>query len=700
MGRSGIKKAIGILAAALFLETVICNGSFWRTLFAKGEDLTDRMEVLYGVSPEELQDAPDGSGEFYEENGYRRVPAGFLWLRVTDLNEEVRRLWIDVDLPTGYPVKATVFVQDEGNQYPCQLGEGRILLREVKENARMKLYPYGKVKNLYIRLETADETGNAAAGSLGDLVLRLRGLSINGTIPFSFSLIRFLIWLALAAFCLGLSARGKAVELPFAAKEEDRRGRLLRKGAVVLFTALLLCLCFLFVQINPDCKSNLALHHAQYQELARALARGEVSVGEADPLLLKQENPYDTIALQAGQIPYRADYALYRGKYYVYFGIVPELLLYLPWYRLTGGDLQNYQAVFVFLCGLCVSAAGLVWELMKRWFPRQPFWLCPVGILMLTGSSSLFYLMIRPDLYHVPIAAACMFVTAGLWCYLAGLNRERNKFVFYALGSLCMALTAGCRPQFLLFSMLAFPLFWKEAKTKRTLFSRRGIGETAALLLPFLAVGAGLMYYNAIRFGSPFDFGASYSLTSNDMTHRGFNMERVWYGVWYFLFQPFQLEGSFPFLEGAQIRTDYLGRMVSESVFGGIFACSMLTWPVFLLYGQRKKLRKKELAGFSAVCVVVALLICGIDAAYAGILQRYTTDLSLGLFLAAFIGLLVLSQQAAERGIYSAFVNWLKAAILLHLLLLGLILIQTEGSVTLQRGNPVLYYTIQAALRW
>lgn len=208
------------------------------------------------------------------------------------------------------------------------------------------------------------------------------------------------------------------------------------------------------------------------------------------------------------------------------------------------------------------------------------------------------------------------------------------------------------------------------------------------------------MYYNAIRFGSPFDFGASYSLTSNDMTHRGFNMERVWYGVWYFLFQPFQLEGSFPFLEGAQIRTDYLGRMVSESVFGGIFACSMLTWPVFLLYGQRKKLRKKELAGFSAVCVVAALLICGIDAAYAGILQRYTTDLSLGLFLAAFIGLLVLSQQAAERGIYSAFVNWLKAAILLHLLFLGLILIQTEGSVTLQRGNPVLYYTIQAALRW
>lgn len=30
------------------------------------------------------------------------------------------------------------------------------------------------------------------------------------------------------------------------------------------------------------------------------------------------------------------------------------------------------------------------------------------------------------------------------------------------------------------------------------------------------------MWYNAARFGSPFDFGANYNLTSNDMTRRGF----------------------------------------------------------------------------------------------------------------------------------------------------------------------------------
>ena len=57
----------------------------------------------------------------------------------------------------------------------------------------------------------------------------------------------------------------------------------------------------------------------------------------------------------------------------MYFGIVPVLLLYLPYYLLTGGALQNYVAVFVFFVGFIIAAAGFVYELMKRYFKEQPF---------------------------------------------------------------------------------------------------------------------------------------------------------------------------------------------------------------------------------------------------------------------------------------------------------------------------------------
>ena len=443
------------------------------------------------------------------------------------------------------------------------------------------------------------------------------------------------------------------------------------------------------------------MHHAQYQELAEALSEGKVSVGDAEEALLAMKNPYDTIALQAAGIGYRADYAYYNGKYYVYFGIVPVLLLYLPYYLLTGGALQNYVAVFVFFAGFIIAAAGFVYELMKRYFKEQPFYLWAVGTGMLVGSYSMFYLLIRPDLYHVPIVASAMFATAGLWLYLAGLNRPKKAVGLYAFGSFCMALTAGCRPQFILFAALAVVLFRERVFVKRELFSKKGWRQTAALVVPYVLVAAGLMAYNVLRFGSPFDFGASYSMTSNDMTHRGTNLERILYGIWYFLFEPMQLEGKFPYLQSASIATDYLGKLVTESWFGGIFACSMLTWGIFLL-GRLKKngVLSKELTWFCCVSLAAALVIGCVDANGAGILIRYGCDVSFGIFLAAVVAVLGAAKAARQKKVYGLYVAWLKAAISFQAAVLFLILVNKDGSINLQTGNPALYETIRAALRF
>lgn len=443
------------------------------------------------------------------------------------------------------------------------------------------------------------------------------------------------------------------------------------------------------------------MHHAQYQELAEALSEGKVSVGDAEEALLAMKNPYDTIALQAAGIGYRADYAYHNGKYYVYFGIVPVLLLYLPYYLLTGGALQNYVAVFVFFAGFIIAAAGFVYELMKRYFKEQPFYLWAVGTGMLVGSYSMFYLLIRPDLYHVPIVASAMFATGGLWLYLAGLNRPKKAVGLYAFGSFCMALTAGCRPQFILFAALAVVLFWERVFVKRELFSKKGWRQTAALVVPYVLIAAGLMAYNALRFGSPFDFGASYSMTSNDMTHRGMNLERILYGIWYFLFEPMQLEGKFPYLQSASIATDYLGKLVTESWFGGIFACSMLTWGIFLL-GRLKKngVLSKELTWFCCVSLAAALVIGCVDANGAGILIRYGCDVSFGIFLAAVVAVLGAAKAARQKKVYGLYVGWLKAAIFFQAAVLFLILVNKDGSINLQTGNPALYETIRAALRF
>ncbi len=47
------------------------------------------------------------------------------------------------------------------------------------------------------------------------------------------------------------------------------------------------------------------------------------------------------------------DAAYYKEKYYVYFGIVPEAVLFLPYYLITGKDLST-MAVIVFEGGLFI----------------------------------------------------------------------------------------------------------------------------------------------------------------------------------------------------------------------------------------------------------------------------------------------------------------------------------------------------------
>lgn len=686
---------------ALAVEITVCQFSFWSTFSKKWTDISGQMEILNGyVAAEDMETAAGREGVLRDEQGFLHAPDGAVLLRWTDLARKVDRIYLDLDIPEGTLVKAVVFMQDEGNRYTYQLGTGRTLLDGVWENAWMKVYPYGETDNLYLRLETADQYGNAAAGSMGELVIKINGAAINGRMPFVFRPVRVLLLFFVFLLIFGLRADTGLAQIRFEAEKHNRSGQKKRLAAICLFTILLLLLAFGFVRINPACRKNLALHHAQYQELAEAISQGKVSVGEADASLLETDNPYDTINLQANQIPYLADYAYYDGTYYVYFGIVPELLLYLPFHLLTGKNLPNYLAVFFFFAGFILASAGLVYELMKRFFPKLPFYLYGVAVFMLVGGYSYFYLLIRPDLYHVPIAASCMFTAAGLWCYLAGLNRNRGKVILYGAGSLCLALTAGCRPQFVLFALLAVPLFWKEVFEKRNLFSKKGVFQTAALAVPYIAVAAGLMYYNAIRFGSPLDFGAAYSMTSNDMTHRGFNLERILYGMWYFLLEPARLEASFPYLKSVSIETDYLGRMVSESSFGGIFACSMLVWPALALCKRKRRLVSGEAYWTGVLSALVALVICAVDATGAGILQRYSSDISFGLFLAALFGLFGLSEWAAKKGIYGAFLAWLKAALLLHLAFLMLVLIQTDGSTNLLTGNPTLYYKICAMLRF
>ncbi len=173
-------------------------------------------------------------------------------------------------------------------------------------------------------------------------------------------------------------------------------------------------------------------------------------------------------------------------------------------------------------------------------------------------------MMVRPDIYNIPIMMATCLTIWGFFLWLKGLQFGKFRAFYFFLGSLCMAMVAGCRPQMLLYQIVAIPLFYSFVKKERGLFAKKTWLETICFCIPYIMIGMLVFWYNDARFGSGFDFGATYSLTTNDMNQRGFNFARVFQGLFSFLIQPPVFNGDFPFLFSTNLETNYMGRNMTE----------------------------------------------------------------------------------------------------------------------------------------
>ena len=656
-----------LIVGALVIELIVCNFSGWKSLFYR-----DRI-VFDNVGMEGGETVSEGSNQYL-------VPEGILTLHIDDVDMTLHNLFLAVDFSENAPVSYTVSLTDEGNYYAYYLPE-QILIPGIPRSFYTNVYPAGKVKSIAVQL-------TVPAGS----TVTVSGVCANARFPFLFSPVRFLLVLGVFLLFYYLIRTDK-----WQTQVCQKSTRQLITTAVVIF--LLIGMAWRLAHVNPICVTPPWPHHRQYQELAEVMAEGHFYLNTVPSEgLLNAENPYDTIFLQANGINYLADYAYHDGKYYVYFGVVPELLLYLPVYLLTGEHLSNYMAVFLFYCGFILSVFALYREVIRRWFDRTPYFIYLMLCTLTVCCGNYLFIIARPDLYDTPIMAANMFTVAGLWLWLKGKNSESSKgrICCLLLGSLCMALVAGCRPQMLLFSALAIPLFWEDIITKKS------VRDGASICIPYLFVAVGIMYYNAARFGSPFDFGATYSLTSNDMTKRSFNLSQTLLGLWHYLFRPPVVTSDFPFLQGIQITSaSYMGRLNAEYTYGGILAGNAFLWILFSARRSKALLREKGLYLIAMISIAVTVILSVVDVTGAGILQRYMVDMIWGIWFAGVLLMLAWIERAADKGTLKTVALFLIAVCLLQAAYgFGVVFGNGDLSVNVRTSNLELYYYLRELVKF
>ena len=455
-------------------------------------------------------------------------------------------------------------------------------------------------------------------------------ITINEKIPFKFNLARAIVLFLILYFIYCVKKCDFFDETY--SKENYKQS----------ITVFLVMMSFVFLAGYINLSSGNVKETDYYAtDFVDALSNGKVYLGEnPSEKLTNLENPYDTTqrnekSLKRG-IDYIWDASYYNGKYYSYFGILPALILMVPYHLLTGKYMLVHFAILIFSLLTIWSLKELIINIYERYFKNTPFKIMIFSMLILLFGSQILILNGRPKFYELAVISGLFFATAGINFLFMGIKEKDIKYKYIFLSSLFLSLSVACRPTMLFTSLIALPVFIKIFIKKFK--EKRNIGKSiASICIPYILIGSLLMYYNYIRFNSIFEFGASYQLTVNDMSNLKNRVMTIGTGIVCNLFGMPSFTSSFPFIETNKNILTFYGYYYIEDMIGGLFILTPICFAIFSLRKLWKKSENKEVCYAILTFSVIGLILCIASIMMAGSLQRYLIDYGWMLIIAGIM---------------------------------------------------------------
>lgn len=447
------------------------------------------------------------------------------------------------------------------------------------------------------------------------------------------------MWLMIAALVL------------YAARPSSRMHRIKVKHTFLakrLFTVLMalatVALCILPMNLFPIWNGEIPGHRNQYELITEAFLEGRLDFGYGDEeALLALENPYDPEEREEAGVRYHWDHAYYNGKYYMYFGVVPVFLAFLPYRVLTGTALPTLHATQAFAALAVLGIFALFHLLSRLFFKRMPYSVY-IALSVAFSVMSVWYASAEPALYCTAITAALMLEIWSLYFFVRavwGNGSENLKIGFAAIGALLGALVFGCRPPIALANVLVIPMVYVFIRQRK--FTWKLLGKLCLAALPYVFVAIALMLYNYARFEDPFEFGQAYQLTVADQTGYELTLDSQ------MLLKIFNNTAeNFFGLAG-------IGEMFPHLYHGGVF----FNFPILFLTAAvfktsvRRELRKQSLRPFVIGLAAAMVLISALDIMWTPyLLERYRMDIYFLAGITCFItvGLWLKDGSVQKRG--------------------------------------------------
>ena len=400
------------------------------------------------------------------------------------------------------------------------------------------------------------------------------------------------------------------------------------KQNIVLMILVDFCI-FLIFFVNQYSRLDFKKYDMYSKSLVQALSKGEVFISNTPNTdkLDKLNDPYDTIERE--KIDRTTDYiwdaAYFNGKYYVYFGALPAILIMVPYYLITKKLLQTSTVVLLFSLMSIPIIEMLTKKIFEKFFKKLPFKYMFASIIMMLIGTMLIWINVAPRYYELVIVAGFFFALLGfLLIFEIDLDNIKYKNVFLGCGSL--ALSVACRPTQIFSSLLIIPLLFKIIKVAK---NKKSIVKILfSIIIPYLIIVILLMSYNYLRFNNPFEFGEKYQLTINNMKELSLRWILLPTGILCNLFGLPVFQANFPFIQTNANIIDTFSYYYVEDMPGGVFIFAPICFVIFGIFKFLKSCKNKDLKIFVTTLLIVGLIFVSFVSLKAGSTGRYLLDFS------------------------------------------------------------------------
>jgi hypothetical protein len=374
-------------------------------------------------------------------------------------------------------------------------------------------------------------------------------------------------------------------------------------------------------------------HSHSYALLTDGFLKGHTFLDiEPDPKLLRLQNPYNRDARNG--IAYPWDSSFYKEKFYYYFTPIPAIIVFVPYFLLTGKHAPEWLAGTLFAWLSIVILYNLTVHLSPK---IKTTWKKCILIFILGLGTPALYSLSPVKIYQTAIFTIMFINLILIFLLIKTEVPTRNKLLLFLIGCIMPIVIFG-RPQVLLAVsiLLAFMKFHNKTK-EELLYNIRYISYG------FIPIFSCFAIYNYVRFENCLQIGNYYGLTIKDLTsikYFEYNsiinfLERIPHYFFAFFLHPPEFLNLFPFVHPtppSSVAVHSIYRPPAEPMLGLLFSL-----PIFLLsmivlsflFFKRFLLRHKfsmEIIKLPCVLFLSGLSVVLLDSFYGFLVHRYVLD--------------------------------------------------------------------------